>query len=161
LRNSQEKSKNIRVRLENNMTTKETQEEIIKELKKINDWEDKYAYLVGLGKNLPPMDPKNKVEDNLIKGCDVSTWLSSAFKDGKIFYEVDSNSLIVKGLGALLLRVLSGQNPEDIKNIDLNFIDEIGLGKDFLASRADNFWKVVEQMKLNAAFYATMSAGSR
>jgi cysteine desulfuration protein SufE len=143
------------------MTIKETQENIINELKNFSGWKDKYVYLIGLGKNLPPIDSKHKTEDSLINGCDVSTWLFSTFKDGKIFYEIDSNSLIVKGLAALLLRFLSGQKPEDIKNVDLRFIDKIGLGRDFLASRADNFWKVVNQMKLDADFYATMPVNSR
>jgi cysteine desulfuration protein SufE len=143
------------------MTIKKNQVEIINELKKISHWKDKYIYMIGLGKNLPPIDQKHKIEKNLINGCDVSTWLVSTPKDGKIFYKIDSNSLIVKGLAALLIRVLSGQEPKEIKNVDFSFIEKVGMGKDFLASRTDNFWKVVNQMKLDAAFYATMSTGSR
>ena len=143
------------------MTIKEIQEEIIIEFKKSKDWRDKYICLINLGKKLPPIDLKDKIADNLINGCDVSTWLITIFKDGKMFYKIDSNSLIVKGLASLLLRVLCGQKPSDIKNIDLNFVEKIGLGRDFLASRADNFWKVFNQMKLNAEHYATMSADSR
>jgi cysteine desulfuration protein SufE len=143
------------------MTIKETQEKIISELAQIGGWEEKYAYLIGLGKKLRPLNPEKKTEENLINGCDVSTWLFSDFREGKIFYEIDSNSFIVKGLGVLLTRVLSGQKPEDIKNINLEFIEKIGLGKDFLASRADNFWKVFEQMKSTASSYAAMPASSR
>ena len=107
------------------MTIKEIQEEIINEFKIFDNWMDKYNNLIKIGKNLPSIDSKYKIEENLIKDCKVKSWLYSTFKDGKIFYEIESESLIVKGTGALLIRILSGQTPKDIKNANLYFIDAV------------------------------------
>jgi cysteine desulfuration protein SufE len=137
------------------MTIQELQEEIIKEFKIFNNWTDKDNYLIKLGKNLPPIDLKYKTEDNLIKGCQVKTWFCSIFKDGKVFYNIDSSSIIIKGIIALLIRVLSGQKSEDIKNADLYFIDKIGLRKNFSPIRANSLWKLVNQMKSDMALYET------
>lgn len=135
------------------MTIQEAQEEIINEFKNFENWMDKYQYLIKLGKKLPLMDSKYKTKDNLINGCDVNTWFFSTFKDGKVFYDIDSNSIIIKGLIALLVKILSGQEPEDIKNTELYFIDRIGLEKNFSPFRANSLWKLVNQMKTVAALY--------
>ena len=124
------------------MTIQEIQEEIINEFKAFNDWADKYNYLIRLGKDFPSVDSKYKTEDNLIKGCQVITWLHSTFKNGKVFYDIDSRSVIIRGIIALLIRVLSGQRPEDIKNADLYFIDKIGLRENFSPLRANSLWKL-------------------
>ena len=137
------------------MTIEKIQEEIIKEFKIFNNWTDKDNYLIKLGKNLPPIDLKYKTEDNLIKGCQVKTWFCFIFKDGKVFYNIDSSSIIIKGIIALLIRVLSGQKPEDIKNADLYFIDKIGLRKNFSPIRANSLWKLVNRMKSDTALYET------
>lgn len=134
------------------MTIQEIQEEIISEFKIFNDWTNKYSYLIKLGKDLSPIDPKYKTEDNLIKGCQVKTWFHSTFKDGKIFYDIDSNSIIIKGIIALLIRVLSGQKPEDIKKADLYFIDKIGLRENFSPIRPNSLWKLVNRIKQEAIF---------
>ncbi len=136
------------------MTIQEIQEEIINEFKNFNDWIDKYNYLIELGKNLPPIDSKYRTEGNLIKGCQVETWFHSAFKDGEVFYEIDSKSLMTRGIIALLIRVLSGQKPEDIKNADLYFIDKIGLRENFSPTRANSLWKMVNRIKSDATLYA-------
>jgi len=99
---------------------------------------------------LPPIDSKYKTEDNLIKGCQVKTWFHSTLKEGKGFYDIDSISIIIKGFIALLMRVLSGQKPEDIKNADLYFIDKIGLRENFSPLRANSLWKLVNKMKSDA-----------
>lgn len=135
------------------MNIQEAQEEIINEFKNFNDWMDKDNYLIKLGKDLPPIDSKYKIEDNLIKGCQVKTWFHSAFKDGKVFYDIDSSSIVIKGFIALLIKVLSGQKPEDIKNADLYFINKIGLRENFSPLRDNSLWKLVNRMRLDAALY--------
>lgn len=129
------------------MTIQEIQEEIIKEFKNFNDWSEKYKYLIKLGKSLPPMDSKYKTEENLIKGCLVKTWFHSTFRDGKIFYEIDSQSIITRGFIALLIKILSGQKPEDIKSADLYFIDKMGLRENFSPLRANSLFKLVNKIK--------------
>ena len=137
------------------MSIQEAQKEIINEFKIFDNWMDKYNYLIKLGKDLPSIDSKHKTEDNLIKGCQVKTWFHSTFKEGKVFYDIDSNSIIIKGFIALLISVLSGQKPEDIKNADLCFIDKIGLRENFSSVRANSLWKMVNQVKSDAALYRT------
>lgn len=137
------------------MTIQETQEKIIDEFKGLDNWDDKHNYLIKLGRDLPPIDPEHKTEYNLIKGCQVKTWFSSAFKDGQVFFNIDCLSAMIKGIIALLVRVLSGQRPADIKNADLYFIDKIGLSEDFSPLRANSLFKLVNQMKTAAASYET------
>ncbi len=132
------------------MTIQEIQEEIINEFKIFDSWFDKYNYLIKLGKDFSPIDAKYKTEDNLIKGCQVKTWFCSVLKDGRIFYDMDSSSVIIRGIIALLTRIFSGQKPEDIKNADLYFIDKIGLGENFSPVRANSLWKLVGQIKQSA-----------
>ncbi len=138
------------------MTIQEIQEEIISKTKGLNNWMDKYKYLIKLGKDLPPIDSKYKTEDNLIKDCQSKIWIHSALKDGKVFYEMDSHSLIMRGVIALLIRILSGQKPEDIKNADLYFIDKSGLKEICPSSRMNIFGKIVNRMKSNVTLYETM-----
>jgi len=135
------------------MTTQESQEQIIKEFKGLNNWLEKYSYLVTLGKSLPAIEAKNKTENTLIRGCQVSTWFHSTFRDDKVFYEIDSISLIIKGTAVLLLRVLDGMRPEDIKNTDLYFIDKTGLRENFSPMKANSLWKLVNRMKSDAVSY--------
>jgi len=135
------------------MNIQEAQEEIINEFKNFEDWTDKYKYLIKLGKDLPLMDLKYKTEENIIKGCQVKTWLYSTFKEEKVFYDIDSISIMIKGFIVLLIRVLSSQKPEDIRNADLYFIDKIGLRENFSPLRANSLWKLVDQMKSDAVSY--------
>ena len=114
---------------------------------------DKYNYLIKLGKGLSPMDLKYKTEDNIIKGCQVKTWFHSTFREGRVFYDIDSISIIIKGFIALLIKALSGQKPEDIKNTDLYFIDRIGLRENFSPLRANSLWKLVYRIKSDATLY--------
>ncbi len=132
------------------MTIQEIQEEVIGEFKIFDNWIDRYNYLIKLGKNLPSIDLKDKIEDNLIKGCQVKTWFFSIFKDGKVFYNIDSESMIIKGIITLLIKILSGQKPEDIKNVDLYFIDKIGLREHFSPTRANSLFKMVSLIKESA-----------
>lgn len=134
------------------MAIQEIQEQIISQFKTFDNWMDKDNYLIKLGKDLPPINLKYKTEDNLIKGCQVKTWFYSRFKDGKVFYDIDSISIIIKGFIALLIRVFSGQKPEDIKNADLYFIDEIGLRENFSPLRANSLFKLVNRIKSDSCF---------
>lgn len=143
------------------MSIQEIQEEIIQEFKIFNNWMDKYDYLIKLGKDLPSIDSKYKKEENLIRGCQVKTWFYSEFKDGKVFYNIDSSSIIIRGIIALLIRVLSGQKPEDIKSADLYFIDKIGLRENFSPIRANSLWKLVNKMKSDATLYETVYLRSK
>lgn len=136
------------------MTTQDIQKEIIKELRGYKDWLAKYQRLIQIGKTLPAIDDKFKTEDTLIKGCQVRTWYGSSFRNGKMHYRVDSMSLIVKGAVVLLLRVVNERTPEEIKDIDLFFIDKLGLGEIFSPSKANSLWKLTQQIKEDAAKYA-------
>ncbi|MBU0723133.1 SufE family protein [Patescibacteria group bacterium] len=133
------------------MTIQEIQKEIISEFKTSHDCMDKDSYLIKEGKKMPPINLKYKTENNLIKGCQVKTWFHSTFENGRVFYDIDSNSLMIRGIIALLIKILSGQKPEDIKNTDLYFIDKMGLRENFSPVRANSLWKLVNQMKSDAA----------
>ena len=135
------------------MTIKEIQDEIVNEFKIFNNWEDKYNYLIKLGKDLTPLKPENEIEENVIRGCQVKTWFHSALKDGRVFYDIDSKSAIIRGITVLLIRILSGQKPEDIKNADLYFIDKLGLRENFSPTRANSLWKLLNRMKSDASLY--------
>ncbi|MFH0792179.1 MAG: SufE family protein [bacterium] len=135
------------------MTIQEIQEEIINEFKIFDNWIDKYKYLIKLGKDLSPMDLKYIKKDYLVKDCQITTWSRSIFKNGKVFYDIDSSSIIIKGMIVLLKRILSGQKPKDIKNADLYFIDKAGLRESCSPARINDFWKLVNQLKLDATLY--------
>lgn len=129
------------------MTMQEAQNEIIKEFKPFGSQLDKYVYLVKLGKNLPLLDLNYKTDETLIKGCNLKTWFSSAFKDGKMIYNIDSSSLLVRGAVSLLKRVLFDRTPEEIKNVDLYFINKIGITELFSPIRANSLWKITNMVK--------------
>jgi cysteine desulfuration protein SufE len=132
------------------MTIQEIQEEIIKEFKGFNNWKDKYKYLIELSRGLAPINLEYKTEENIIRGCQVKTWFHSELKNGRIIYNIDSVSVIIKGISVLLIRVLSSQKPEDIKNADLYFIDKIGLRENFSPLRDNSLWKLINKIKLDA-----------
>lgn len=131
----------------------EAQQQIIKEFKGLNNWLDKYRYLIKLGKESLPIEDKYKTEETLIKGCQVKTWFHSSYEDGKVYYQIDSLSLIIKGTVALLLRVLNGRTPEEIKNTKLYFIDEIGLRENFSLIKANSLWKLTKLIEEAAIGY--------
>src|SRR5258708_7242227 len=111
--------------MKNNIS--EIENEIVEEFELFDDWAEKYQYIIELGQKMPPLDEKYKKEENKIKGCQSSVWLHAYRNDDKVFFEADSDSTFVKGEIALLIRVLSNQNPEDVVNSTLEFIDKIGL----------------------------------
>jgi len=132
------------------MTISEIQNQIVEEFSVFTEWLDRYAYLIELGKTLPPYDEKLKVEQNLIQGCQSRVWLNAELVDGKIVYTADSDAIITKGIVALLVRVFSGQTPQDIINANITFIDQIGLRENLSPTRANGLLSMVKQMRLYA-----------
>ncbi|MFW6309869.1 MAG: SufE family protein [Prolixibacteraceae bacterium] len=138
------------------MTIEEVQQEIIEEFSVYEDWMDKYSYLIELGNNLNELDPKEKNEQNLIKGCQSRVWLVAEKKDGKIFFRGESDAVIVKGLVALLLRVVSGRTAKEIIENDLHFIDDLGLKQHLSPTRSNGLLAMVKQIRLYAVAYNRM-----
>ena len=131
-------------------TIEEIQEEILEDFDMFEDWMQKYEYLIDLGKDLPSIDEKYKIEDNLIKGCQSRVWLHAEEKSGNIIFSADSDAIMTKGIVALLIRVLSGQSANDIAHADLDFINKIGLKEQLSATRANGLLSMIKQMKLYA-----------
>ena len=127
--------------------------EIVSDFELFDEWSEKYQYIIELGQKLPPLDDIHKKEENKIKGCQSTVWLNSYEKDGKIFFEADSDSTFVKGEIALLIRALSGQKPEDIVKTNLDFIDKIGLRQHIAVTRANGLANMIKQMKLYAVAF--------
>ena len=134
-------------------TINEIQDQIIEDFGLFDEWDEKYAYIIDLGKKLPGIDPKYKTEDNIIKGCQSLVWMVSTYKDGKVYFEGESDAIIVKGLVALLLKVLSGQPAEDIAKSDLYFIHKIGMEQHLSMTRSNGLASMVKQMKMHAIAY--------
>ncbi len=134
-------------------TINEIQDQIIEDFNLFDEWDEKYAYIIDLGKKLPGIDPKYKVEENIIKGCQSLVWMVSTYKDGKVYFEGESDAIIVKGLVALLLKVLSGQPAEEIAKSDLYFIHKIGMEQHLSMTRSNGLASMVKQMKMHALAY--------
>lgn len=135
------------------MTIKEIEEQIIDEFSNFEEWLDKYAYLIDLGKECPVIDEKDKTEDNLIKGCQSRVWLSCEHRDGRLYFKADSDAVITKGIISLLIRALDGQAPKDIAAAELAFIDAIGLKEHLSPTRSNGLTSMVKQMKMYALAY--------
>lgn len=133
------------------------EKEIIEEFELFDEWSARYEYIIELGQKLPPLDEKYKVDENKIKGCQSSVWLNAYEKDGKVFFEADSDSTFVKGEIALLIRVLSDQKPEDVINAELKFIDAIGLRQHVAVTRANGLASMIKQMKIFALGFQTVN----
>ena len=139
------------------MTINEVQQEIVEEFSAFEDWMDKYGYLIELGNDLKDLDPKDKTDQYLIKGCQSRVWLVSDFKDGKIVFRGESDAVIVKGLVALLLRVVSNRTPEELMKNELFFVDEIGLKQHLSPTRSNGLLAMIKQIKLYAVAYNRLS----
>lgn len=135
------------------MTIEEIQQEIIDEFSVYTDWMDKYGYLIELGNELKELDPKEKTDQNLIKGCQSRVWLVAEMSDGKINFRGESDAVIVKGLVALLLRVVSGRSPRELIENDLHFIDDLGLKQHLSPTRSNGLLAMVKQIRLYAVAY--------
>lgn len=141
------------------MSLKKVQDEIIEEFALFSDWLDRYDYLIELGNELPAIDPDYKTDEYLINGCQSKVWLNADYKDGKVFYEADSDAIIVRGIVALLVKALNGQTPKDIVENDLYFIDEIGLKQNLSPTRSNGLVAMVKKMKLFAIAYQVKESG--
>lgn len=136
-------------------TIEENIAEIESDFSMFDEWVDKYAYLIDLGKSLPLIDAKYKDEDHLIRGCQSQVWLAAHLNDqGRIDFTAESDAIITKGIISLLVRVLSGQTPQDIAQADLSFIDRIGLSSHLSPTRANGLSEMIRQMKLYAGAFA-------
>ncbi|MBE6257181.1 MAG: SufE family protein [Prevotella sp.] len=136
------------------MTINEIQDEIIEEFSGFDDWMDKYQLLIDLGGEQPPLEEKYKTEQNLIDGCQSRVWLQADYVDGKIHFTAESDALIVKGIVALLIRVLSDHTPQEILDADLYFIEEIGLKEHLSPTRSNGLLAMVKQIRLYALAFS-------
>ena len=137
------------------MTINEIQDEIIDEFSGLDDWMDKYQLLIDLGNEQEPLDEKYKIESNLIDGCQSRVWLQADYVDGKINFTAESDALIVKGIVALLIRVLSGHTPQEILDADLYFIAPIGLKEHLSPTRSNGLLAMVKQMRVYALAFSS------
>ena len=141
------------------MTINEIQDEIIEEFSGFDDWMDKYQLLIDLGNEQEPLDEQYKIESNLIDGCQSRVWLQADYHDGVIDFTAESDALIVKGIVALLIRVLSGHTPQEILAADLYFIEQIGLKEHLSPTRSNGLLAMVKQIRMYAlAFKAKEGA---
>ncbi len=132
------------------MTINEIQDEVIEEFGDFEDWMDKYQLLIDLGNEQQPLDAQYKTEQNLIDGCQSRVWLQADMVDGKVVFQAESDALIVKGIVALLIRVLSGHTPDEIIDADLYFVEQIGLREHLSPTRSNGLLAMLKQMKLYA-----------
>lgn len=135
------------------MTINEAQDEVIEQFQDFTDWMDKYQLLIDLGGDLEPLDEKYKTEQNLIDGCQSRVWVQCDIRDGRLFFTADSDALIVKGIIALLIQVISGHTPQEILDADLYFIDRIGLKDHLSPTRSNGLLAMVKQIRLYALAY--------
>lgn len=126
------------------------QEEIIDEFSMFDDWDERFQYVIDLGKSLPIIDEKYKTEDNIIKGCQSKVWLHADEEDGKLIFTADSDAIITKGIIAVLIRTFSHQTAKDILDADTGFIDQIGLKEQLSPTRANGLVSMIKQIKLYA-----------
>ena len=131
----------------------ELQDEVIDEFSGFDDWMDRYQMLIDLGNELEPLDEKYKTESNLIDGCQSRVWLQADYHDGVIDFQAESDALIVKGIVALLIRVISGHSPQEILDADLYFIDRIGLHDHLSPTRSNGLLAMVKQMRMYAVAF--------
>jgi cysteine desulfuration protein SufE len=134
-------------------TIEAIENEIVEEFSLFDSWDDKYEYIIDLGKKLPPLEDKYKIDENRVRGCQSTVYLVADYKDGKVHYKAESDAVIVKGLISMLIRVLSGQTPDSIVNAQLDFIKEIGMMTHLAQTRSNGLLAMVKQMKNFALAY--------
>lgn len=132
------------------MTIKEIEQQIVDEFNVFEDWMDKYNYLIELGRECPIIDEKDKKEENLIKGCQSRVWVSAKLDNGKMDIKADSDAVITKGIITLLLRVYNNQDPQEVYDSELTFIDDIGLKTHLSPTRSNGLLSMIKQIKLYA-----------
>jgi cysteine desulfuration protein SufE len=140
------------------MTIKEIQAEIIDEFSMFDDWMERYEYIIELGKTLPLITDTHKLEENLIKGCQSKVWVHADYKDNKLLFTADSDAILTKGIVALVLRVFTNQEPQNILSADTEFINEIGLKEHLSPTRANGLVSMIKKIKLYALAYQSKLA---
>jgi len=131
------------------------QNEIIDEFSMFEDWEERYQYMIDLGKDLPLIEAQYKTDSNIIKGCQSKVWVHAELKDDKLFFTADSDAIITKGIIAILIRVFSNQRPKDIIEANTDFIEKIGLKDHLSPTRANGLVSMIKQLKMYAIAYQT------
>ena len=137
------------------MHIQEIQDEIIDEFSMFDDWDERFQYVIDLGKSLPLIDEKYRTDDHTIKGCQSKVWLHAEEKNGRIVFTADSDAIITKGIIAILVRVFSGQQPAAILAADTKFIEEIGLKEHLSPTRANGLVSMIKQIKMYALAFET------
>lgn len=132
------------------MSIQEKEQEIIDEFSMYDDWMDKYAYIIELGKQMPKIEEGLKTKERLISGCQSQVWLETHFEEGKMKFTADSDAIITKGLMYLLIRVADGETPIDVAKLDFGFIKEIGLQEHLSPTRSNGLLSMVQRMKMEA-----------
>lgn len=132
----------------------DVENEIIEEFSVFEDWMDKYEYIIELGKGVPMIDESQKIEANLIKGCQSRVWLSSEYREGRIFFAADSDAIITKGIISLLVRVFNGRTPQEILSSDFSFVEKIGLKENLSPTRANGLVSMIKQIQNYAVAYS-------
>jgi cysteine desulfuration protein SufE len=140
------------------MKIEEIEQEIINEFEQFDEWLDKYNFIIELGKSLPLISDEYKTDQYVITGCQSKVWLHASLQNGNIFFEADSDAIITKGIVGLLIRVLSGQSPDEIINAKLSFIDAIGLHEHLSPTRSNGLTSMIKQMKFYAVAFKTKLA---
>lgn len=140
-------------------TIEQTEAEIIDEFSLFDSWDDKYEYIIDLGKKLTPLPDEYKKEENKVKGCQSTVWLVADYRDGKVYYQAESDAVIVKGLISMLIRVLSGHTPDEILNANMDFINKIGMTSHLAQTRSNGLLAMVRQMKNYALAFKSLKFG--
>ena len=130
--------------------TDKIQEDIIEEFSIFDEWLDKYDYLIALSDTLPAIADEHRTDNYVIKGCQSRVWVDARLEDGKVYFAADSDAIITKGIIALLIRVMNGRTPQEIIDLDLYFIDAIGLGENLSPTRSNGLVAMIKQMKMYA-----------
>lgn len=134
----------------------EIEKEIVEDFELFDSWEDKYEYIIDLGKKLEALDDVHKIDENKIKGCQSTVWLTASQQDGRVIFKADSDAVIVKGLISMLIKVLSNHTPEEILAAKMDFIGEIGMMTHLAQTRSNGLLAMIKQMKNYALAYKMM-----
>lgn len=151
------KVENHKLLIHKKMTIQEIENQIINEFSNFEDWLDKYNYIIELGKDCPVIDEKDKVNENLIKGCQSKVWLSAKLEEGRIRFRADSDAVITRGIVSLLIRTFDNQTPADILSADISFIEKIGLKEHLSPTRSNGLTAMLKQIKIYALAFQTLT----
>ncbi len=139
--------------MSNHKTIESIEKEIVEDFLLFDSWDDKYEYIIELGKKLQPLEDKYKIDDNRVRGCQSTVYLAADYKDGKVFYKAESDAMIVKGLISMLIKVLSGNTPDEIIAAKLDFMKQIGMTTHLAQTRSNGLLAMLKQMKNYALAY--------